>query len=295
MVSNEVSIVLCREVHLPLNLVSRLATAVAQWLKVYPGDFADSQMQTAVYTLLEDAASMLPLAHILEDIAIGLAKVDGVSDPDASWSRPAGTRDRKTSLSALLMLPNPSSNSALSPISPGSYSDLDDSTLEAIASNLVLDGEGVLQGKEAITLDTPAEPASASTSDLSHITIAPSLPSSGQYSSQRESSDGSRSFSEPDLAESRAYARAIALFDELPDAAIAMELTLLEYEHFQSIRVGPHSSLCLVVLTWRSPATASGKYSATTSLALSSALFSTLTIYPLGESKRSQSPPRLIC
>lgn len=219
----------------------RLATAVAQWLRVYPGDFAASQMQTAVYTLLEDATSLLPLAHILEDVAIGLAKVDG-NDPDATWSRAVEEGDRQTSLSALLLPPATASSSASGPISPASYSDLDDSTLEAIASNLVLDQNDVLKTENVAheSLETPADPASSSTSDLSHVTHVPSLPSSGQYSSQRESSDGSRSFSEPDLAESRAYARALALFEELPDTAIAMELTQLEYEHFRAIRVSIH-------------------------------------------------------
>jgi hypothetical protein len=136
---------------------------------------------------------------------------------------------------------------------PSQYSDLDDTTLEAIASNQVHEDDqgAVLEVDDDYTMsptETLEEPDLVAvrgskpmdaTDDSREEILAPVRESSDADRMKRRSrasSEGSRSLSE-DLIDGRSFLRALAMFAEDTDVTIAMELCKIDWELFSQVRV----------------------------------------------------------
>lgn len=214
------------------------------------------------------------LAHVAAEIAIALQKLHECEDLDESWSL---TRQRKPKAEvSSLGIPDESPDLQTSVTSDrdnsdirSTYSGLDETTLEAIRASETLGSPPATSpistsggpGPQALSSQTHSRRQSTgskfswlspgdSTSDgyvanghaISRTATMATNPSLFRVDTNasrptRPSTDGSRSISEIDSLEGKVFQKPLALFYELSDLAIAVELCREEWQLFSTIRV----------------------------------------------------------
>lgn len=260
-----------------------MVITMAEWLEVYPGDFAHPEARSLAVRFYASASQQSHLAHVAADIAIALQKIQQAIDLDESWSVAAlrAKAERNASSTALLDSPDvqtSATHAAESSDIHSVYSDLDETTLEAIMASQKLESPRQMS---PVTAQSDFEPSSQghsrrqSTGSKSSMLSPPgSSPSDGVIVSgstmtrtttmttnpslhrvdtnasrqTRPSSDVSRSISEMDSVEGKIFQKPLALFYELSDLAIAVELCREEWRVFSAIRVSRAGS-CQTMLT----------------------------------------------
>jgi hypothetical protein len=249
-----------------------MVITMAEWLEVYPGDFAVPDARNLVIRFYASANQQSHLAHVAADIAIALQSIHDVNDLDESWSLAAVRAKTAPAVpSSRPESPNPHA-SAISHASENSdiqsaYSDLDETTLEAIMASQKLESPREMSPNTAQSDFEPSSqghsrrqstgsrvsllsPTGSSPSDgvivngstmtrTATMTTNPSLHRVDTNASRqtRPSSDVSRSISELDSVEGKIFQKPLALFYELSDLAIAVELCREEWQIFSAIRV----------------------------------------------------------
>lgn len=246
---------------------------MAEWLEVYPGDFANPEARNLVVNFYASASQQSHLAHVAADIAIALQTIHHATDLDESWSVAAIRARAERSVPPIAIPDSPDPPASSTSHAGGSsdlhsaYSDLDETTLEAIMASQKLESPREMSPR---TAQSDFEPSSqghsrrqSTGSKFSLLSPPGSSPSDGvivngstmtrtatmttnaslhrvdtNASRQtRPSSDVSRSISEIDSVEGKIFQKPLALFYELSDLAIAVELCREEWRVFSAIRV----------------------------------------------------------
>ncbi|KAJ9107671.1 hypothetical protein QFC21_001131 [Naganishia friedmannii] len=257
----------------------RMVITVAEWLETYPGDFATPEAKQLVMRFYASASQHAHLAHIAADVAIALQSIRHISDLDLSWSV-EGVRAKRRSTMDMLLISRQSSEYQTDELDgptiarhnsdvQSSYSDLDETTLEAIRASQKLElspdtvavdhGSSAPMSRQAsksqstdpwneskYSLISPMESGSndmhvvggTTRSRANTITTNQSLHRIDTNASRhtRPSSDTSRSISEIDSLEGKVFQKPLTLFYELSDLAIAIELCRDEWQLYSAIR-----------------------------------------------------------
>jgi hypothetical protein len=257
-----------------------MVITMAEWLETYPGDFATPEAKRLVMSFYASASQHAHLAHLAADVAIALQSIRDVSDLDLSWSIEGVQAKRKSTMQLLSMSRRSSEHQTEDLDDPvivrqnsdvrSSYSDLDETTLEAIRasrkmelspdtsageyndsapmSRQVSKSQSTNPGNESkYSLISPIESGSndmhivngSMRSRANTITTDQSLHRIDTNASRqtRPSSDTSRSISEIDSLEGKIFQKPLTLFYELSDLAIAIELCRDEWQLYSAIRV----------------------------------------------------------
>ncbi|KAJ9121396.1 hypothetical protein QFC24_004734 [Naganishia onofrii] len=252
---------------------------MAEWLETYPGDFATPEAKRLVMSFYASASQHAHLAHLAADVAIALQSIRDVSDLDLSWSIEGVQAKRKSTMQLLSTSRRSSEHQTEDLDDPvivrqdsdvrSSYSDLDETTLEAIRasrkmelspdtsageyndsapmSRQVSKSQSTNPGNESkYSLISPIESGSndmhivhgGMRSRANTITTDQSLHRIDTNASRqtRPSSDTSRSISEIDSLEGKIFQKPLTLFYELSDLAIAIELCRDEWQLYSAIR-----------------------------------------------------------
>lgn len=250
-----------------------MVITMAEWLEAYPGDFAMPEAKDLIIRFYASANQQSHLAHVAADIATALQSIHSVTDLDESWSVGTVQSKGKTAVPALA-LPEQSPDTQASATShtaensdiQSAYSDLDETTLEAIMASSKLESSRGVSPVAGSAFEPSSQSHSrrqSTGSKFSLLSPAESTPSDGvmvngstmtrtattttnpslhrvdtNASRQtRPSSDASRSISEMDSLEGKVFQKPLALFYELSDLAIAIELCRKEWQVFSAIRV----------------------------------------------------------
>jgi hypothetical protein len=231
--------------------VPRLLLAVVEWVRVYPGDFAFTEARETLIKLYRGALGKAYLGHLSADLADSIAKLETVRDLDESWSFAARMSKKAKSLAP------PTTGDSNTPQSSGisPYSDLDDTTLEAMAGQKAAEAgrnQPVVRAPSIMSTSTKESAYAVVTLDVGRPSVSspPMSMSSGfvnSYTSypisrmetkpHRASSDGSRSVSEAESEGSRPFLRSLTLLEGLSDLAVAVELSKEEWRLFSQLRV----------------------------------------------------------
>jgi hypothetical protein len=251
-----------------------MVITMAEWLEAYPGDFATQEARGLIAKFYASASQRTHLAHVAADIAIALQKLHEASDLDESWSitRPRKPKAEVPSLAISTQSPDLQASSTSfagdrdNSDLRSTYSGLDETTVEAIRASEKLESPRAMSPASTsgglgpssqvhsrrqstgsrFSWLSPGDPASdghnvygSAMTRTATMTTNPSLFRVDTNASRhtRPSTDGSRSISEIDSLEGKVFQKPLALFYELSDLAIAVELCREEWQLFSAIRV----------------------------------------------------------
>lgn len=254
----------------------RLSSATSDWARVYPNDFTGKEIQGMLSAFVDTVSRHTFLSLQAAELAACCDDAPILDDPDTTWSlpdSPNGNATRHLAPHTLL--------SAEIERAPSTHSELDDTTLEAIATqrnatstidiSLIYENQGSTNTSSLVAPNgITRQPSSRSAGteqtllDSSHgdeilEDRGPALTKTELSRKRRESSDGSGSLAE-DHVEGHNLLRAFAVFSEETDIAIAIELCKISWELFSHVRVSLRSRLglrCLLNQRCDSPAIAS--------------------------------------
>jgi hypothetical protein len=234
-----------------------MVITMAEWLEAYPGDFATQEARGLIAKFYASASQRTHLAHVAADIAIALQKLHEASDLDESWSitRPRKPKAEVPSLAISTQSPDLQASSTSfagdrdNSDLRSTYSGLDETTVEAIRASEKLESPRAMSPASTsggLGPSSQVDPASdghnvygSAMTRTATMTTNPSLFRVDTNASRhtRPSTDGSRSISEIDSLEGKVFQKPLALFYELSDLAIAVELCREEWQLFSAIRV----------------------------------------------------------
>ncbi|KAJ9108570.1 hypothetical protein QFC19_002286 [Naganishia cerealis] len=258
----------------------RMVITMAEWLETYPGDFASPEAKKLIMRFYASASQLAHLAHIAADVAIALQSIRNVSDLDLSWSIEGIRAKRRTTMDMLSISRRSSGSQAVDSEVPtiprqgsdvqSSYSDLDETTLEAIRASQKLQGsaETFANADHSNNPESSAEdsnknpdhwneskyslvsPVEIGWSDMNIVNDGTRSRTNTIVTNQslhridtnasrqtRPSSAASRSISEIDSLEGKIFQKPLTLFYELSDLALAIELCRDEWQLYSAIRV----------------------------------------------------------
>ncbi len=225
----------------------RLTSVVSDWTRVYPGDFAMPEAIALLDDLLQKICYHTHLGMQAGDLACFLENVRDVRDHDTSWSTMDGTTPPQPLLARthLDRLADKSRESS-------QHSELDDTTLEAIASSQIASSvpdqsietdvnqdpspvqtvteHSRRSSKQEKRLDSPKE-------SMEEVLISKRESSETEPVKRlRASSEGSRSLAE-EFVDGRSFIRALSVFAEETDIAIAVELCKVDWDLVSQVKV----------------------------------------------------------
>ena len=231
-----------------LGFSGRLTSAVSDWTRVYPGDFATPGAVEYLEDFLQKILHHTHLGMQAGDLTSFLETVADLRDLDTSWAVKDGpiTPEAETAKTHLDSLAGHQSRvSSL-------YSELDDTTLEAIASSQhspsnPIHGTEIERPLSSSATETLTEQSRRSSrqekrdnsanAGLEEILVMKRESGESEpVKRSRASSEGSRSIAE-DFVDGRSLLRAISTFAEESDISIAVELCKIDWELFSQIKV----------------------------------------------------------